>query len=105
MIKFYFLHPKMTEARLGLLPFFFSESDPRPAAEQLNSNYAHGGGFSPISGWKRIDPEGFAIKYPGDPILKPLAIAQLRTEVLVFYPYEWLGIFQSNGSFEVTRVD
>jgi hypothetical protein len=32
---------------LGFLPYMLSKSDPRPAAEQFNANYAPGGGWLP----------------------------------------------------------
>jgi hypothetical protein len=49
---------------LGYLPSFLSESDPRPAAAQIDENYAHGGGFSPFSGFIMV---GDNIVYPGSP--------------------------------------
>jgi hypothetical protein len=94
-------HPDM----LGFIPSMISEDDERPAAEQFNSNYAHGGGWRPMDKWK-LDPDGCAITYPGgDPPLKPLALAVLRDELILVYPYAWVAIVGKTGSFQVARLD
>ena len=105
MIEFRLLDERMTSDDLGFLPAFFSEKDPRSAAEQLADNYAHGGGYSPLPGWKKAGGD-YCVKYPGDEILRPLAIAKLHgKETLVFYKDAWLGIWQPTGDFVMTRVD
>lgn len=104
MIHFTLLHPRMTQAHLGLLPSFLSLSDPRPTREQIDTNYAHGGGWFPMRGFK-YNPAKRTLKYPGDPILKPLAEAKLREEIILFYENAILPAVQPDGSFEVSRVD
>ena len=104
MIQFTAKHPQVTAELLGIMPFFFSEDDPRPARDQLDENYQHGGGYRPLHGWE-MRPDG-TIKYPGDdrpPRL--LAEAKLRDETLRFFESAWLCIIQPDGSFAVTRVD
>lgn len=102
MIDWELLHPRMTYEHLGFLPDFFSEHDPRPAKEQINSNYRFGG-------WQKFD--GFklgadnSLKYPGDPSLEPLAQAQLRDELIILYQSSWVAIIQPDRSFEVARID
>lgn len=96
------LHPSAVDL-LGFIPEFLSEFDPRPAAEQFNTNYAHGGGWHPLSGWK-MNADG-SIKYPGDPALAPIASAKLRDEEIFVYPHAWVGIRQPNGDYEVARLD
>ncbi|MBO0736560.1 MAG: hypothetical protein J2P48_08330 [Alphaproteobacteria bacterium] len=87
---------------LGLVPSFFAADDPRPAREQIAERYISG--WTPMPGFK-IGKES-ELLYPGDPPLKPIAVALLRgLEVLVFYEYSWLAIIQHDGSFEVSRVD
>ena len=88
---------------LGFLPELISDRDPRPAAKQLDETYAHGGGWDPLPGFK-LGPN-YSLKYPGDPPLRPLAMAKLRDEKLVFYHHSYLAVFQPDGSFEVSRVD
>jgi len=86
----------------GFLPDFFSEDDPRPAAEQLDENYQHGGGWRPMKGWDLV---GGKVVYPGDPPLEPVSEAALRGEKLTLFQYDFLLIQQGDGSFEVGRVD
>jgi hypothetical protein len=88
---------------LGFLPGLISEDDPRSVSAQLDDKYRHGGGWRPMPGFTVRD--GFVLKYPGDPPMKPLAMTSLRKEIIVFYPYAFLGVFQPDGSFEVSRVD
>lgn len=89
---------------LGFIPSFLSEYDPRPAREQLDQNYAHGGGWSPMPGWQ-LQSDGESLRYPGDPVLHPLAEAKLRDETIRFYDCAFVAIFQPDGSFEVDRLD
>lgn len=103
MITFTFLHPRATEEHLGLIPHFFVESDTRPAREQIDDRYRHGGGFFPINGFKHQG--GGAIKYPGDPVMKPIAEATLHDEHIYLYEYGWCMILQPDGSFEVCGMD
>lgn len=88
---------------LGFIPGFLSENDPRPAREQIDSAYQHGGGWSPFEGFKMLSDGN--MQYPGDPPTRLLAETKLRDEVIRFYEHSWLAIVQQNGSFEVTRVD
>lgn len=88
---------------LGMLDIMLWTSDPRPAKEQLNERYAHGGGWRPLSGWKLGKND--KIKYPGDPALTPVAHARLRDELVVLYPHGWVAIIQPDRSFEVSRMD
>ena len=37
---------------LGLLPSMLSEHDPRPAREQFDARYGHGGGWRPFTGFR-----------------------------------------------------
>ena len=67
-------HPKMTHEALGFLPSMLSAADPRPAREQLDANYAYGGGWDPIPGFTITD-EG--LKYPDDPPQPLLAMTAL----------------------------
>lgn len=97
-------HPCMTEEDLGLLPDIFSLHDPRSAAAQANDRYAHGGGWSPFSGFT-VTPS--ALHYPGDPPQKLLAEAHLplTNEIIRLYEHAWVGVFQADGSVEIARMD
>lgn len=94
------LHPDM----LGFIPMFLHENDPRPAKEQLDSNYQHGGGWNSFNGFT-LNKETMAITYPGDPALYPFAVGTLRDEKIYIYPYAWVLILQPDGSFEISRMD
>lgn len=89
---------------LGFLPDLISDLDPRKVAEQLEDNYAHGGGWRPNKGFK-FNPITHALNYPGDPALLPLATAKCRDETLYFYDCAFLCVVQTDGSWEVSRVD
>ena len=95
---------------LGLVPEFLSENDPRPAKEQFDANYQHGGGWHTIKGFevgqvKDTGSAGLMLKYPGDPALAPIAFWAFRDELVVMYPYGLVAIFQPGGSYEVSRLD
>src|SRR5215472_11516439 len=92
------LDPRMTFDALGLIPDFLDDEDPRSAREQINEKY--------ISGWQpfvghELDRKTGALKYPGDPAMKPLAQVRLRDERLTFYDCAWLCIMQPDGSYEI----
>ena len=88
---------------LGFLPGLIDENDPRGVREQIDAKYGYGGGWRPMPGLT-LRPDG-SLKYPGDPPIKPIAMSQLREEVVLFYPHDWLCVVQPDGSFEVSRVD
>ena len=102
-ISVIFIHPKVTEDHVGLIPAFLDEKDPRPAAEQFNERYAHGGGWRPQGKFKMLD-DG-SLKYPGDPPFPVLAAILFRDENIYIYQYGYVAIRQKDGSFEVCRMD
>ena len=78
-----------------------SEDDPRPAAEQFQTNYPFGG-WHPFEGFKL---SGTTLKYPGDPPLMPIAETALRDERIFLYQSAWVMILQPDGTFSVSRLD
>ena len=99
------LHPSATVDHIGILPDMLDEADPRPAKEQFDTGYAHGGGWSPFGdGQWRVNDE-YRIKYPGDPWLFPLAMMVLREEMILIYELGIVAIFQPDGTFEIARMD
>ena len=92
--------------RAGLLPLFLSEHDSRPAREQLDTGYAHGGGFRPFEGFLlERHGTGYALAYPGDPLMREVARAQLRQELVVVFEYDWVAVIQPDDSFVIARMD
>lgn len=100
---FTLLHPRATTSHLGFIPDFLLESDPRPAKEQFNERYAHGGGWFPVPGWSL--QSGGRLKYPGDPHMDPIASGKLRDEFIYIYQHAFVCIVQKDGTFEVARMD
>jgi len=103
MTMWMLLHPKMTAEHLGLLPGMLDESDPRPAREQFDANYQHGGGWQPLNG--HTLHENNVMTYPGDPPFKPVAVTYLRDEMILLYDYAFVAIVQPDRSYEVARMD
>ena len=95
--------PDVDPEIIGPIPLWLDEEDPRPAREQLDEHYQHGGGWQPFKGFKLT--KGWSIEYDGDEALKPLALMKLRDEVVAIYQYGWVMILQPNGSFDVCRMD
>ena len=104
MAEVKYLDPRATEDHVGLIPMFLFDQDPRPAKEQFNERYSHGGGWRPNTGWT-MRKEDRSLKYPGDPRLHPLAEMKLRDETILVYEYGIVAIVQPDGSFEASRMD
>ena len=103
MIVWEFLHPAMTPEHLGLLPYMLNEEDPRPAKDQFNEKYAHGGGWCPFKGFK-LGADN-SLRYPEDPPLIPLAQLKFRNELILFYDHAWVAIIHKDRYFEACRMD
>ena len=88
---------------LGFIPQMVSASDSRGAQEQLDCGYRHGGGWMPFKGFM-LDPD-YSLRFPGDPVMRPLAIAKLRDEVICVYESAWVAVIQPDMSFSVARMD
>ena len=103
MVDVLYLH-RYARQLVGFIPSFLDRFDPRPAREQLDANYVHGGGWKPMRRWS-FDPASHAISYPGDPPLKPVAIIRMRDERIYISESAWVCIVQPDGAFEVARMD
>ena len=91
---------------VGFIPQFISEHDERPAKEQINEAYAHGGGWHSFKGFELIyKGDHLELQYPDDPPMQELSRAEFRDELLVFFESSWLAIIQKDGSFDVARLD
>ena len=90
-------------SNLGILATLMSPHDPRPLHEQMNANYAHGGGWDDFQGFTLGEED--TLHYPGDRPLRPLAGAIVRGQLVMFYEGEWLAIISDDRSFTVSRVD
>ena len=94
----------MKPEHLGYIPFFLSESDPRPAAEQIGEKYV--GGWRPFYGFQ-LSLDDMTLKYPEDPPMKPLASTQLRNEHIFYYEHSWVLILQEDDpeNWQIARLD
>lgn len=104
LIPWTFHHPRMTLEALGFIPAWLNDADDRSAVDQLDASYGYGGFKQhPMTGFKHLG--SYKLKYPGDPVMLPLASAKLRQEVICFYNCEILAVFQPDGSFVAARFD
>jgi hypothetical protein len=86
---------------LGHIPGFLDPYDDRPAIEQFNENYQ--GGWDPMEGFTLID--GHSLKYPGDPVMNPIALVDFHTDIVLVYPMGWVCVLHPDRTFEVARLD
>lgn len=89
---------------LGYIPEFLSELSPEKAAKQIDRGYRHGGGWVPFEGHV-FNPLSKALSFPGDPVMFPIAVGHLRDETIYVYPSDWVLILQTDGTYEVARID
>jgi hypothetical protein len=95
----------VTYEHLGYIPTFLSVNDPRPAKEQINTRYAHGGGWNSSKSFD-FDLKGLKLlSKHGDPPLEPLAETWLRYEHILYYDSSFVAIVQIDGSYEIARID
>lgn len=90
----------------GFLPELISPHDPRTVREQIESNYANGGGYNPVSGFT-LQQKGSEtlLRFPGDPPFKEVARTQIRDETVILFDCAFVAIVQPSGSLAVTRMD
>jgi len=99
------LHPKITLEDLGLIPDFINSEDPTPIIDQLDRNYAHGGGWHPMVNFK-LGPNN-SLHYPGDPVLYPIAKLEVagHEEIVYVYDHAIVAVVWPDGEFDVSRMD
>jgi len=89
---------------LGMVPNMLNINDTRDAQTQIRDNYI--GGWNPMFGIT-IEPQDkkFALKYPGDPDLYPIAFTVLGEQIVLMYPFSWVAIVTPGKDTEVARLD
>jgi hypothetical protein len=104
MIVITLLHPHATINDLGLLPGFLNLLDPRPAKEQFDEKYSHGGGWLTSPTTFKLDEKGLhAVEY-GEHFF-PIAEINFRNERIILHDCSYVAIVQEDGTFEVARMD
>lgn len=96
--------PEQIIPAMGRIPEFVLADDPRPAHEQIDERYAHGGGWNAHLPGKWQMDQGDWLLYPGDPALEPLAFAWHGEERIVIYPHAFVAII-TGEAFSVARLD
>jgi hypothetical protein len=106
MPKVYLLHHKTTLEHLGFIPLWLKDNDPTPLALQLDRCYSHGGGWKPFD-VVTLNRTSYALEYPGDPPLYPIAMIEVEghQEKVLMYESAWVAILWPNFTFEVCRMD
>lgn len=92
----------------GIVPQFLSGKDPRPAVEQIDTAYAHGGGWREFAGFTLVnngDETEIHLVYPGEPPMRAKAYARLRDELIVLFDLDWCAIIQPDGAHNIARLD
>ncbi len=97
---------RMTMDHLGLIPLLIRQDDPHPLKKQIETNYAHGGGWN-SQGMTQFafDQVTAMAKFPGDPPMKPLAKFVCRDETFYFYDYAIVAVIDADGCAEFSRMD
>lgn len=109
MIEFKALHSKYSQEMAGYIPFYFNEDDPRDTLEQLSEGYASTAGAPPSEFFNKkrvhkMEADG-SLKYPGDPVQRPIAKFLFREDVLYQYDCEMSSLVLANGAWFVWRLD
>jgi hypothetical protein len=99
-----FLHPRATADHVGMIPYWLDERNPKPARDQINDNYGHGGGWHSMTGFT-MQPNDAVLHYPGDPPFRPIAVMQMRDETIYAYEHSIFAIVQPDGTFDAARLD
>lgn len=93
----------------GIVPQFLSELDPRPAVEQIDTAYAHGGGWRDFEGfiahidWKK--PGKSFLSYSGDPPMRAKAFGCLRDELVILFDSDWCAVAHPDRITRIARLD
>lgn len=91
----------------GHLPMMVFPEDPRPAVDQINERY-NAGGWMPFAGFEYVNG---CLQFPGDPPLRPLAYLEMpatavrSAQRVTLFQHSWVAVFQTDGTFEVSRMD
>lgn len=94
-----------TIEHVGMIPTFLNILDRRPAVDQINEGYAHGGGWRPLSGYK-MDFKNFSLTFAGDTRKSPIAIIPLNDELVLVYEYGYVAIIDAiTKTVAVARLD
>jgi hypothetical protein len=90
---------------VGFIPSFLNDESDKPAKEQIDDHYQHGGGWNSFDGFRIVRQNPMTIKYPEDPELRAIARIRVNDETVYIFPMAWVLIMQKDGSWEIARID
>lgn len=96
---------------MGYIPHFLDSKSTQTVEEQINFNYAHGGGWRPMNGFKlnsgNSNPLLWNLRYPGDPIFRAIGYCYPKPDVIfVVFSHAWCMIMNTKtGEKEIARMD
>lgn len=95
----------------GYIPSFLFTGDKTAKARDLFDRH-YISGWQPFDGFKlTVDRSlpfldgAFKFKYPGDPVMRVIAVGKFNDELILMLESEWVAIIQPDNSFEVCRMD
>jgi hypothetical protein len=93
---------------LGHIPSFLHIDDERPAKEQIDANYQHGGGWREANTdghWKLIPERKQLQGHPDDEPYNLIASCWVGDDQVHLYDSAWCAIVHADGSMSVARLD
>lgn len=100
----YFPFPwQMLLEAMGLIPGFLDPRDPRPAIEQFKQH--HPALWEHSSRYPGTLVDGLYFKYPGDPLMKPIAHVQFHDDLVLVYQYGIVIVRHADHTFQIARLD
>jgi hypothetical protein len=97
---------RLTYDALGWIPQFLHTDDDRPAKEQIDANYQHGGGWHEANedGHWKITENGLQGD-PDDPPYKMVASCRVGADEVMLFDSGWCAITHPDGTMNVARLD
>jgi len=89
-------------------PQLLDESDPRPAADQINERYV-GGWNSRMRFGVTCEPGTMTLRYTddraGEVTISPMSVMTFRHETLALFQSHYVVIMQPDESWDIARLD
>lgn len=101
----------VTPDYVGAIPTWVNPKDPTHLKDQINRNYAHGGGWHDFKGFKATITEDFflQIKYPGDPAYLEVARGMVyrdglkKMDMIVMFKHSWVMVVE-DGAVDYSKM-
>ena len=91
----------------GMILGWIDPNDNTPMWEQIDRNYAHGGGWNDFDGFRVVAGDKdtpYVIQYPGDPVHTEVSRIMLDDEILVIFNYSWV-LWSDGTDTKIARID